>query len=70
MKYSDVHVQGIGDLRMPRNGEYVMRFLVLAYYFSEFIDHFEEAARPLNVILCGTGFKKQKKPGKRLVIPD
>ena len=70
IKPSNLHVQAIRDLLQPQNGEDLMRFLGLANYFSEFVDHFADAARPLYVVLRGTGFNKGKRPGKRLVIPD
>lgn len=70
IKPSDLHMQAIRDLRQPQIREDLMRFLGLANYFSEFVDHFADAARPLYAVLRGTGFNKRKRPGKRLVIPD
>ena len=67
---SDLHAQAIRELHQPQNSEDWMRFLGLANYFSEFVDHFADAARPLYAVLRGTGFNKRKRAGKRLVIPD
>ena len=70
MRPSDIHVQAIRDLIMPQNGDDVMRFLGLANYFAQFVDHFADIARPLYAVLKGTGFNKRRNPGRRLVIRD
>ena len=55
---------------MPADGEELVRFLGLANYFSDFIDHFAETAKPLYDILRGTNFSKKKKRGERFVIKN
>lgn len=47
-----------------------MRFVGLANYFADFIDHFADIARPLHSVLRAEGFSKRKRPGSKLVIAD
>ena len=70
MRPSDLHLQGIRDLRPPQNGEDLMRFLGLANYLAGFVDHFVDVARPLYAVFRGTGFNKRKPPEKKLIILD
>ena len=66
---SDAHVRAIRNLIEPASGNELMRFLGLMNYFSRFIDHFADIARPLYEVLKGTGFSK-KRVKKRLIISD
>lgn len=70
LKPSAAHIQAIRDLVEPRNGEELMCFLGLVNYFSDFVDHFAEVARPLHAALKRTGFNRKKKRGTHFVIPD
>lgn len=47
-----------------------MRILGLVNYFSDFVDHFSDTARPLYKVLKGTVFSKKRRHGRKLIIPD
>ena len=70
LKPSAAHVKAIRELVEPGNGEELMRFLGLVNYFSDFVDHFAEIARPLHAVLRGTGFNRKKRRGTHLFIKD
>eukprot|EP00171_Calliarthron_tuberculosum_P022965 IDg22965t1 len=67
---STKHVEAIHQLVEPASGDELMRFLGLMNYFSDFIDHFADTARPLYSVLIGTGFSKKRKRGQKLITPD
>ncbi len=64
------HVRAIRALVEPASGDELMRFLGLVNYFSDFVDHFADSARPLYNVLKGTGFSKKRRRGHKLIIPD
>lgn len=64
------HVESIKSLVEPASGDELMRFLGLVNYFSDFVDHFAETAKPLYEALKGTGFSKKRRHGQRLVFKD
>ena len=66
---SNANVSAIRNLIVPASGNDLMKFLGLMNYFSRFIDHFSDIARPLYEVLKGTGFSK-KRAKKRLIISD
>lgn len=70
LKPSAAHVKAIWELVEARNGEELMRFLGLVNYFSDFVDHFAEIARPLHAVLKGPDFNRKKRRGSHLVIKD
>ncbi len=47
-----------------------MRFLGLVNFFSDFVDHFADTAKPLYNVLKNTGFSKRRRHGQKFVIPD
>ena len=70
IKPSAAQVEATKELGEPWNSEELMRCLGLVNYFSEFVDHFAEIARPRHVILKGTGFNRRKKRGTPLLTSD
>ncbi len=40
------------------------------FYFSDFVDHFADTAKPLYNVLKGTGFSKKRRRGQKLIILD
>jgi len=68
---SEGHIQAIKELREPRNGTQLLRFIGLMTYFADFIADFADKSRPLNDLLRGSGFNKKKRHrGQVLAIPE
>lgn len=59
LKPSDLHLQGIRNLRQRENGEDLMRFLWLTNCFAEFLEHFAHIASPLYAVLRDTGLTSE-----------
>ncbi len=64
------HIAAIRALVEPAYGDELMRFLGLVNYFSDFVDHFADIAKPLYSALKGMGFSKKRRHGQKLIIPD
>lgn len=67
---SAVYVESIKTLEEPRTGEQLMRFLGLANYFLQSMDHFAEHARSLYNVLENTGFSRKRRHGQRFITLD
>lgn len=64
------NMQAIQWLQEPASSEELMRLLGPSNYFSRFIEHFADMARPLYAVLKGTGFAKKRGRGQRFIIKD
>ncbi len=62
------HIAAIRALVEPASGDELMRFLGLVNYFSDFVDHFADTAKPLYNVLKGTGFSKKRRRGQNLIM--
>ena len=67
---SEDHLKAIRNLKEPKNGSELLRFLGLVNFFGDFVENFANRAMPLYDLLKGSGIKKKK--GKRTLvkIPD
>ena len=64
-------MEGIQNLREPKNGSELLRFIGLVNYFAQFIPHFSERMKLLYEVLEGSAFNKKKKYSyQKLHIPQ